>query len=61
MIKEYVLIAIAVGFAIYVAVVTYPNNERIIDCGIAEISPDYTNTMKEACRQARSGNDYRPK
>lgn len=53
MIKEYILIAIAIGFAAYVAVATYPTNERTINCGIAEISPDYTLAMKEACRKER--------
>ena len=53
MIKEYLLIAIAIGFAIYVAIATYPNDRRVIDCSIAEISPDYTNAMKEACRKER--------
>lgn len=53
MIKEYLLIAIAIGFSIYVAVATFPNDRRVIDCGIAEISPDYTNAMKEACRKER--------
>ena len=54
MIKEYVLIAIAIGFAIYIAIATYPNDRRVIDCSIAEISPDYTLEMKESCRKARS-------
>ncbi len=53
MIKEYVLIAIAIGFAIYIAIATYPNDKRVIDCSIAEISPDYTLEMKEACRKER--------
>ena len=61
MIKEYVLIAIAIGFAIYVAIATYPNDRRVIDCSIAEISPDFTNEMREACRQARSQYDSRIK
>jgi hypothetical protein len=25
-----------------------------INCGVSEISPDFTNEMKEACRKARS-------
>ncbi len=53
------IVAIAAG--IVIAIATYPNDGRVIDCGIAEISPDYTNAMKEACRKARSDNDYRPK
>jgi hypothetical protein len=27
-----------------------------INCGLSEISPDFTNEMREACRQARSQN-----
>lgn len=26
---------------------------RVINCGIAEISPDFTTEMREACRRAR--------
>lgn len=58
MIKEYILIAIAVGFSIYIAIATYPQDERIIDCSIAEISPDYSIQMKESCRKAKT-NDSR--
>jgi hypothetical protein len=28
----------------------------IINCGISEISPDFTTEMREACRQARAQN-----
>lgn len=28
----------------------------VINCGISEISPDFTNEMREACRQARANN-----
>lgn len=28
---------------------------KVIDCSIAEISPDFTTEMREACRKARSG------
>ena len=28
----------------------------IINCSISEISPDFTNEMREACRQARANN-----
>jgi hypothetical protein len=31
---------------------------KVINCGIAEISPDFTNEMKEACRRARMKNDF---
>lgn len=28
-----------------------------INCGLSEISPDFTNEMRQACRQARSQYD----
>ena len=28
---------------------------QVINCSIAEISPDFTAEMREACRKARSG------
>lgn len=28
----------------------------IIDCSLSEISPDFTTSMREACRQARANN-----
>jgi hypothetical protein len=51
--KEFILIALAVAAGIVIAIATYPNNGQVVNCGIAEISPDYTNAMKEACRKAR--------
>jgi hypothetical protein len=51
--KEFILIALAVTAGIVIAIATYPNNGQVVNCGIAEISPDYTNAMKEACRKAR--------
>lgn len=53
MIKEYIFLVLAIAFGIYLAIVTYPSSTRRIDCGIAEISPDYTVEMKEACRKER--------
>jgi hypothetical protein len=52
--KEFILIALAVAVGIFIAIATYPKNGQVVNCGIAEISPDYTNAMKEACRKARS-------
>jgi len=51
--KEFILITLAVAAGIVIAITTYPNNGQVVNCGIAEISPDYTNAMKEACRKAR--------
>jgi hypothetical protein len=31
-------------------------NVVVIDCRLSEISPDFTNEMREACRQARANN-----
>jgi len=51
--KEFILVAVAIAISVVVAIATYPVKERTIDCSIAEISPDYTNAMKEACRKER--------
>jgi len=51
--KEFILVAIAIAIGVVVAMATYPIKERTIDCSVAEISPDYTNAMKEACRKER--------
>lgn len=51
--KEFILVAVAIAIGIVVAMATYPVNEHTINCSIAEISPDYTNAMKEACRKER--------
>ena len=51
--KEFILVAVAIAIGVVVAMETYPIRERTIDCSIAEISPDYTNAMKEACRKER--------
>ena len=32
----------------------------VINCGIAEISPDFTTSMREACRQAQIQNFQKP-
>jgi hypothetical protein len=62
--KESTIIWIAVVLLIATLCVVHLMNKpqgMWINCGIAEISPDYTNAIKEACRKARSDNDYRPK
>ena len=51
--KEFILVLLAVAIGVVLAVVYFPNDRRVVDCSIAEISPDYTNAMKEACRKAR--------
>ena len=51
--KEFILVIIAVAIGTILALAYYPSDRRVIDCSIAEISPDYTNEMKEACRKER--------
>ena len=51
--KEFILVIIAVAIGVFLALAYFPDDRRKIDCSIAEISPDYTNEMKEACRKAR--------
>jgi hypothetical protein len=48
-----ILALIAFGF--YVASTQPKHGVKVIDCSLAEISPDFTSEMKEACRKARSG------
>jgi steroid 5-alpha reductase family enzyme len=49
-----VLVFIAFGLAFYIA----PKRGEVvvINCTWSEISPDFTNQMREACRQARANN-----
>lgn len=51
--KEFILIMIAVAIGVVLALAYFPNDRRVVDCSIAEISPDYSNEMKEACRKER--------
>lgn len=51
--KEFILIMIAVAIGVILALAYFPNDRRVVDCSIAEISPDYSNEMKEACRKER--------
>jgi hypothetical protein len=51
--KEFILVIVVVVISVFLALAYFPNDRRVIDCGIAEISPDYSNEMKEACRKAR--------
>ena len=48
-----ILALIAFGF--YVASTQPKHGVKVIDCSLAEISPDFTAEMREACRKARSG------
>jgi hypothetical protein len=51
--KEFILVIIAVAIGVFLALAYFPEDRRMIDCSIAEISPDYTNEMKAVCRKAR--------
>lgn len=51
--KEFILVLLAVAIGVFLALYSFPDDPRVIDCSIAEISPDYTNEMKEACRKER--------
>ncbi len=54
MIREYILVCLAIIGGLFLAVWTYPKNESVISCSVAEISPDFTQEMREKCRQLRS-------
>ncbi len=41
--------------AFYFSVTLQPR-VKVINCGIAEISPDFTTAMREACRNRHKGN-----
>jgi hypothetical protein len=50
---------IAIVFIISVVIfLSMPKPEGIwINCGVSEISPDFTTEMREACRQLRAKNN----
>jgi hypothetical protein len=53
----YLVISIAaIGVTVFLAISAPPSNGRMINCGVAEISPDFTPAMREACRKARMEN-----
>lgn len=50
----YLVISVAaLAIAIFLAVSVPQPQGKVINCGIAEISPDFTTEMREACRRAR--------
>ena len=51
--KEFILVILAVAIGVVLALSSFPDDRRVIDCSVAEISPDYTNEMKAACRKER--------
>lgn len=54
MIREYLIMGVAIIGALFLAIWTYPKDDAVISCSLAEISPDYTQKMREQCRQLRS-------
>ena len=59
--KDYMWFTLAqvIAIALFFAIVFYgPHPEyRTINCGVSEISPDFTAEMKQACRNARINNE----
>jgi hypothetical protein len=53
--KDYLIMGVAIIGAILLSIWTYPKNgEKTIQCGLAEISPDFTQEMRNYCRNYRS-------
>jgi len=50
-----ILIMALIAFGFYVESKQPKHGVKVIDCSLAEISPDFTTEMREACRKARSG------
>lgn len=48
-----VLVSIVASALIIATFAQYKSKGAWINCGLSEISPDFTNKMREACRQAR--------
>jgi hypothetical protein len=49
------IITMAVTMFVVIVMFAPRHGVVVINCGIAEISPDYTPAMKEECRRARAG------
>jgi len=60
-VKRTILITIAIGIYVAVMFLIFPmmmpkkGDVIRIDCTWSEISPDFSNEMREACRKARIG------
>jgi hypothetical protein len=56
---EIVLVVIVFLIVIPIMFLTLPKKGNVIriDCTWSEISPDFTNEMREACRQLRATNN----
>lgn len=51
-----VFIGLVIAFCVVFATMPRKGDVVVIRCDLAEISPDFTNEMREACRQARANN-----
>lgn len=51
--REIILIVIAIIGGIVLAYMTYPKDRKVIDCAVAEISPDFSVEHREFCRRMR--------
>lgn len=49
----YAMLAVAWFVGLYIAVLSAPPEGRRIDCSLAEFHPDYTQEIREACRERR--------
>lgn len=54
-----IVVCLCLGFAISRVVLRYApeGNDRVINCSIAEISPDFTPEMRKACSEAKLTNN----
>jgi len=59
--KTIEIAVVVIGFLLVIPIVflSLPKNGDVIrlDCTWSEISPDFTNEMREACRQLRATNN----
>jgi hypothetical protein len=55
---EICILTLAVVGMFTIMYIAGPNAGKkvVIDCSLSEISPDFTNDMRKACRQARAKN-----
>lgn len=51
-----VLVAVIIAICIMVVFMPRKGDVIVINCTWSEISPDFSNEMREACRQARAKN-----
>ncbi len=52
-----VIIAFVISLPILFLILPKKSDGVWINCGLSEISPDFTNEMREACRQLRATNN----